>query len=129
MENELGLDLSLIVARADYFYTESDNDVSVSYPMRCFYRRHEISYEIPAELGSHPSLQRIGLPGGHPFTTTEKLLEHPSRALEKDKKPYYKSKPDTPKDAIGKKRKSTDMSNSSVLPASADKGLGMEEDS
>jgi hypothetical protein len=71
MEKELGLNPECLHARGDYKYQEYEKETSLSYPIRCFFRRHEMNYDLVPEMVDPAAMARLGLPGGNPFTTTD----------------------------------------------------------
>eukprot|EP00397_Hematodinium_sp_SG-2012_P000013 GEMP01000013.1.p1 GENE.GEMP01000013.1~~GEMP01000013.1.p1 ORF type:complete len:4104 (+),score=709.09 GEMP01000013.1:293-12604(+) len=68
---ELGLHLDNLSGRLHHIYTEFEKELTLSYPLCCFFRKHDLSYNIQDGSLDAAQLARIGLPAGTQFTTSE----------------------------------------------------------
>ncbi|KAF4652938.1 hypothetical protein FOL47_010776 [Perkinsus chesapeaki] len=75
IHKELGLSHDCLKQAGGYSYSEQEANSSLSYPIRVLYRLHELSFQLCTDGMSKEQLNRIGLPKGHSFQTSEDLCE------------------------------------------------------
>eukprot|EP00397_Hematodinium_sp_SG-2012_P000257 GEMP01000257.1.p1 GENE.GEMP01000257.1~~GEMP01000257.1.p1 ORF type:complete len:2389 (+),score=650.99 GEMP01000257.1:176-7342(+) len=81
MVNEVQFDPDLLCAVDEKgTFEEYEEEQSISYPLRCRYHRYTVCYSLDENSMDDELMERMGLPIGTMFTTTEKKIDKTSGA-------------------------------------------------